>query len=207
MNDENNEVIRTIRERRSIRKYSALVISDDEVMVIIDAARLAPSGGNMQPWEFIVIRDNDRIRQISRITYAGFLKSGRPQKWIENAKALIVACLDKKRSTARYGSLRDGVIAFLDMGAAIENAILAAQSLGIGSCWVAGFDEIKLGQLLKLPSWILPVSIICMGRYDQAPASPPKLTISDILHWEFYGNKKASSFNRLQLKETQKCKQ
>jgi nitroreductase len=112
-----NDTISSIKKRRSHRAYLAKPIEKEILEEIIDCARLAPSAVNIQPWEFLVVTDKTMLRKISDIaTYGKFIKNA--------AACIIVLC----KESDYY--LEDGC-------AATENILVAAESLGIGSCWVA----------------------------------------------------------------------
>ncbi|MGE5542450.1 MAG: nitroreductase family protein, partial [Bacillota bacterium] len=133
------EVFAAIRGRRSIRKFLDRDVDDAAIKGILEAARWAPTGGNMQPWEFVVVRDPGRKKRLVDNTYSGYLeKGGNPQRWIMSAPAVVVACVNQKRTGARYGEPGKR-IALMDTSAAIQNVLLAITSAGLACCWVSGF--------------------------------------------------------------------
>ena len=142
-------------------------IPKEVLLEILDCARLAPTAINIQPWEFIVVTDSSKLVEISELTdYGRFIK--------DCAACIVVACKDEKYY------LEDG-------SAATENILLAAESLGIGSCWVAG-DKKEYAkdvlQLLEVPEGYKLVSMVPLGYY-QAPAGPPgKRELNSMVHWE-----------------------
>ncbi len=162
-----NEVIRAIKKRRSYRSYQDKEISKDILEEIIDCARLAPSANNIQPWEFVVVTDKEILKKIASITDYG--------KFIKNAGAcVIVLCKDTKYY------LEDG-------SAATENILLAAESFGIGSCWVAGDKKHYCNKILELvgaPKGYKLVSILSLGYYDKEEKPHGKRALKDVIHWE-----------------------
>lgn len=156
--------------RRSIREFADKDISREDLIKLIDAARLAATARNEQPWEFIVITDNDKKAEISRVTSPN-------GAFIIQAKAVItVFC----RDTKYY--LEDGC-------AATENILLMAADLGIGSCWVAGDKKPycqEIGKLLKAPSEYKLVSLIALGYPKATPKVLPKRELRGMLHWQSF---------------------
>jgi len=178
-----------IKSRRSIRDFQKKKIPKALISKILDSGRLAPSAGNMQPWEFIVIRDKKRINAAVKTTFTGFEpKSRRNQDWINQAPVLIAAAADYKRSVARYGRLGREV-ALLDTVAAIENMILATTALRLGTCWVSGFRKKELARVLGMPPWVEPVALLPIGYPHGTAPSPHKLSLREISHDEGYGDR------------------
>jgi len=161
-----NEFTKTIKERRSYREYTKKEITKEILEELVDCARLAPSANNVQPWEFIVVTDKDKLLEISKITDYG--------KFIKDAGAcIIVLC----KETKYY--LEDGC-------AATENILIAAESFGIGSCWVAGDKKqycSKIIELFEIPSEYKIVSIISLGYYKEKISPHNKRELNEVLHW------------------------
>lgn len=182
------DCLQAIESRRSVRKFKEQEVSDEILMKILNAGRLAPTGGNMQPWEFIVVREKEAIEKIVETTYIGFKKeSSNRQNWIKTAPVLIVVCCDYKRTVARYGEAGKK-IAFVDTAAAIENMILSAVALGLGSCWVCGYDEKELSKLLSIPESVELAAVLPLGYPESVPSSPNKFSLEEIIHYGEYGN-------------------
>ncbi len=156
-----------IFKRRSIRRFKDKLVSDTDIEHIIKAAAAAPTARNVQPWEFIVVKDKTRIWDIADITSPnGALIKGA-------AACIVVFCQDTKYY------LEDGC-------AATTQALLAAAALGIGSCWVAGDKKEyaqKLTDLLGVPKGYHLISLLALGYADEAPAVLKK-DIRSILHKE-----------------------
>lgn len=153
--------------RRSIRKFKPLAISDLDLERIVDAARLAPTARNIQPWEFLVVRDKKTLISLASLASPnGALIAGA-------AACLIVVCQDTKYY------LEDG-------SAATTQALLAACWLGIGSCWIAG-DKKDYGEavknLLGIPAGYKLISLIALGYADESP-EPVKRSVKEVLHEE-----------------------
>lgn len=156
--------------RRSIRRYKDTPIPAEIIKQIIDAARLAPTANNRQPWEFIVV-----TRQETRLKIADLADYG---KFIAQAPVCVaVFCQDIKYY------LEDG-------SAATQNILLSAWAQGIGSCWVAGDKKSycqPISRLLDVPQEYKLVSLIALGYPIGKHAPHHKRDLSEILHWENYG--------------------
>ncbi len=163
------DIISAIKARRSVREYKDKPIPGEAVEKIIDAARFAATARNVQPWEFVVITDRDILRKIAELADNG--------RFVASAAACIaVYCSDTKYY------LEDGC-------AATENILIAAASIGIGSCWVAGDKKPYCNQvsnLLKAPSEFKLVSLIALGypASEDSPEVREKKPLGEILHWE-----------------------
>ena len=144
--------MKEIFERRSIRKYSKLPISDSDIENLLRAAMAAPSAGNQQPWEFILIKDKNILAGITKVhPYSQMLKE---------AQLAIVVCadLDKEKHSGYW---------IQDCSAATENILIESQYLGLGSVWLGVYpreDRVKgIKELLNLPVRVLPLSIVSLG--------------------------------------------
>ncbi len=158
------DAIQAIRTRRSIRKYRGEAIPRADLETIVDAGRLAATGSNRQPWDFIVVTERDSIAQLSA-----------PGSWIAAASALIVVVMNPD---SRWW-VEDGA-------AAIENMLLACAALGYGSCWVEGdvqAHEERFKTLLGIPAGRRLMAILPVGIPAEAP-QPQKKTLESVLHWE-----------------------
>lgn len=181
------EFFKTLKARRSIRRFEPRPVPEDLLIQVLEAARLAPSGGNMQPWEFVIVREPENVRRVVQTTHLGFDPgSGERQEWLSAAPVLVVACADLKRSASRYGEL-GAQVAVLDTAAAVQNMLLAAVDVGLGSCWVSGFDAEALAGVLGLPGSVRPLAILPLGFPAASPGGPPRLALEDVTHGERFG--------------------
>jgi len=160
------EALEAIRKRRSVREYTGAPIPKEDLEIIVDAGRLAASGFNSQPWEFVVVTKPDIIIQLKIAA-----------QWMENAGAIIAVILDP---SSKYW-LEDG-------SAAVENMLLAATALGYGSCWLEGYtrpreDEFK--QLLEVPAEKRMLTLVPIGVPVKWPEKTKK-PLEQVLHWEKY---------------------
>ncbi|HOV22478.1 MAG TPA: nitroreductase family protein [bacterium] len=160
------EIIKILKERRSIRKYQKKEVPEDIIKEIIDCARFAPTAVNVQPWEFIVVKEEKRRNEIANITDYG--------KFIADAPVCVaVFCKDTKYY------LEDG-------SAATTYILLAAKGFGLGSCWIAGdkkhYAE-KIREYLEVPTGYKLVSLISIGYPAESPKKE-KRPLNEVLHKE-----------------------
>ena len=168
------QVSDAITGRRSIRSYKSAPVTDEQVRKILDAGHMAPSAGNLQGREFIVVRDAG-IR--SRIA-----KAALGQRFIEEAPVCLVICTNLPRTRHRYGK-RAELYVVQDTSASVMNMMLQAYELGLGTCWVGAFDEGEVGRILGVPEGVRPVAVLPIGVPDDEHAAPPRLG-KQIEHYE-----------------------
>ncbi|PKO19005.1 MAG: hypothetical protein CVU39_00195 [Chloroflexi bacterium HGW-Chloroflexi-10] len=154
-NGEEPHLMETIFTRRSIRKFTGQIVSDEQIHLLIQAGVHAPSAHNMQPWEFVVVRDPVTLQAIPKFhPYT---------KMLPQAGCAIVVC-GNKLIQAQTGFLVE------DCSAAIQNILLAAHGIGLGAVWCGLYPITRLtkplGKLLNLPAHIIPVGLVALGYAD-----------------------------------------
>jgi len=174
------DVFEAIYKRRSIRSFKSEPIPEKYIKKILTAATMAPTGGDMQPWEFFVIKNPNIKKRIIETTYTGYDATGTPQYWLREAPVMILVCVDQKRTGARYGKEGKELISFLDSACAIENIFLSATALGLGSCWVVGFDKEKVKEILSLND-LAPLALVPLGYPSHVPDAPYRLELKYIV--------------------------
>lgn len=172
------DVLEAIKERRSIRAFTDEKVSEKDVERLIDAARWAPSAGNTQPLELVVVKDKKMKRKLS--------EAALNQTFIQKAPVVIVVCADLNRSSRGYGSRGKHLYSLQDTAAATENILLAAQELGLATCWVGAFREKEVAKAVKAPRNLRPVAIVPVGHPAERPVAPPKRSVNEIVHYETF---------------------
>ncbi|OAT82402.1 nitroreductase family protein [Desulfotomaculum copahuensis] len=193
-------------KRKSIRKFKPDPVPDEYITGLLEAARLAPSGTNIQPWRFVVVKSREMREKLGACTYG--------LKFVARAPVTIVCCADLNALTAREKRMaelreagafldsglddehfqkyarararsRDGeaakAYASLNVAIAIEHIALRAADLGLGSCWVMMFRQGEVKELLHLGENILVVALLPVGFPDQDPPFRPRLPLSELL--------------------------
>lgn len=158
-----------LKIRRSVRAFQDRNIPKEQLQEIVDAARFAPTARNVQPWEFVVITDRNKLAEIANL--------GQNAKFMAQAAACIAVF-----STATNYFLEDG-------SAATCNILLAATALGVGSCWIAGDKKPysqKASSLLNAPTGLKLISLVALGypQEENAFKIVEKRALGELLHWE-----------------------
>jgi len=169
------DVFEAIKERRSVRAYADEEVSEEDVERLIEAARWAPSAGNIQPWAFVVVKEVETKRKLSYATLN--------QTFIQKAPVVIVVCADVTRSSRIYGSRGEKLYSLQDTAAATENILLAAQELGLATCWLGAFRENEVAKAVKAPRNLRPVAMVAVGYPAERPATPQKRSVNEIVHY------------------------
>ncbi|HSR33598.1 MAG TPA: nitroreductase family protein [Anaerolineae bacterium] len=160
------DALEAIRRRRSVRDYTGDPIPREDLEAIIDAGRLAASGHNVQPWEFIVVTDPEMIQQLKVAA-----------EWMDKAGAIVAVVMD---STACWWR-EDGP-------AAVQNMLVAATALGYGSCWLQGNTmplEEEFKELLRVPEDRRLMTLVALGVPVGWPTKEKK-SLDEVIHWERY---------------------
>jgi nitroreductase len=149
-----------IIERRSIRKYKSKKVEEEKLTSLIDAARHAPNAGNVQDWKFIIVKDKSKKELISKICSN--------QVWMNQAPIFIVVCSEIKDLKRTFGKQCDNY-AKQNCSAAVQNILLKATDLELGSCWIGGFKEKDIRSILKIPEndSVKVEAIITIGYPDE----------------------------------------
>ncbi|MBU9889147.1 MAG: nitroreductase family protein [Candidatus Omnitrophica bacterium] len=160
-----------IEQRRSVRRFSPRPVPGEEMRLCLEAARLAPSACNSQPWHFIVIDEPElRARVAGRIFSGAYAMNA----FAKEAPVLVAVVTEKMKFLAAFGSqVRDTRYALVDIGIACEHFVLQAQERGIGTCWIGWFDEKALKKVLKIPQ-NKRIDIVIACGYPQESKTVPK---------------------------------
>ena len=170
------ELLEAIKGRRSVRAFKQQDVPEETVEKLIDAARHAPSAGNIQPWEFVIVRNLEVKRKLARAALN--------QAFVEEAPVVIVVCANERRSSMGYGFRGKTLYCIQDTAAATQNILLTAYSLGLGACWIGAFNEDEAKQALNAPEGIRTVAIIPVGYSDETPSHRGIRLLSQIVHYE-----------------------
>jgi nitroreductase len=154
-------VMELIQQRKSVRKYQERPVEREKVVQCIEAARLAPSAENVQPWRFIVLDDPELKKRFCREVCSGIY---RPSLFIQNAPVVVVILAHLDFIANVLGKSIQGTNYYLlDIGIAGEHLVLQAQEFGIGTCWIGWFNAKKAKRFLNIPPLLKVVSLMAMG--------------------------------------------
>jgi len=184
------EVLEAIKTRRSIRKYKTTPVDDKTLELILEAARWAPSWGNTQCWRLIVVSDDGRKNRL-----ADTLDATNPaMDAIRQAPLLIVACAELGKSGYREGELvtDKGDWFMFDVALAMQNLVLTAHSLGLGTVHTGRFDAKKAADILEVPQGYCVVEMTPLGYPDQVRDPRPRKELSEIVFYNRFGVKTSS---------------
>jgi nitroreductase len=140
------DVFEAVQKRRSIRAYDSTPVPNEKLWKILEAARLAPSASNIQPWHFIVVTDREKRKMLA--------KGGRYAKFLDESPVVIVGCGDQKASPNWYT---------VDVAIAMQNMVLTATNEGLGTCWIGSFTESQVREILKIPENLKIVALLAVG--------------------------------------------
>lgn len=173
------DVFEAIKGRRSVRKYKPELVPEDLVKKILEAAVWAPSGSNIQTWNFIVIKDKKVLDMVRKISPGYF----------GDAPLAILVCSDKERAYKLGGKLGRDYLTVADCAMAVQNMLLAAYASGLGTCVVKSFSSTAIKHILEIPEGIEPELLVIVGYPDQLPKLPSRRPLQEITYLNRYGEK------------------
>ncbi len=163
-----------IQQRYSVRAYRPIPVEEDKLHQVLEAARLAPTASNRQPFKIIVVHTAGREAELRRIY---------DKSWFAQAPLLICACgIPAQNWIRRDGKNYNDV----DVTIAMDHLILAAASLGLGTCWVAAFDTAAARQVLRLPEGVEPIAFTPLGYPADTPRSKERKALSELVRYEHW---------------------
>jgi len=176
-----------ITERRSIRRYLSRPVEDEKLDLILDSARLAPSGQNSQPCEFIVIDDPAQKRAVYEVAgkYDYFLDVPLLIALIGDLKSRVKnPAADLDFMDPGYPNERHRIIR--DLAIAGDHLVLQAQALGLGTCWVGNFVQDELRAVLRVPASYYVLAVIAVGYPNEKPVPRPRKPLAAVLHHNYF---------------------
>ncbi len=159
-------LIEAIGQRRSVRNFKPDLIPEFIIQNILNCGLLAPSAGNLQPWQLWVVK--------SPHLKAALAEAACDQKFVEQAPVVIVVMAEPERSKTRYGRRGAKLYCLQDTAALIQNMLLAATAHGVGSCWVGAFEEKAVSKVLGLSEKLRPVALLPMGYPAELSQHSPR---------------------------------
>ena len=169
----------TLKNRGSVRKFQKKDVPQQILEKILLAATFAPSAGNFQPWEFIVIKNSEIKKSLAGACY--------DQPWLADAPVIIAVCINMRLAGSLFGERGEKLYGIQDTAAAAENMLIAATSLGLGSCWVGAFSEPGITVLLEVPQYVRPTALIALGFPAEEPPALRRQALADVVHFEKFG--------------------
>ncbi len=160
------KILKTIKQRRSVRSFKNKRVDADKINRLMEAARWAPSAGNLQDWFFVIVKSQETKEKLARAAFN--------QSFVSQAPVVIVSCADLSRISSRYGERGRDLYSIQDTALATHNIWLSATEMGLGAVWVGAFSEKEVSEILELPSHLRPVALLPLGYPDQHPSAPSR---------------------------------
>jgi nitroreductase len=167
-----------IMARTSVREYKTDPITDKDLNDLMEAAINAPSSGNVQDWEFVVVKTPEGKSALAKAAF--------DQSFVSHAPCVIVVCSDMERIGNAYGNRGEELYSIQNTSAAIQNLMLAAWDKGIGSCWIGAFNEEAVKEAVILPANVRPLAIITLGYPVKTLEKPRRRSSDKVVHWETF---------------------
>ncbi len=158
--------------RRSVRHFSNREVPEGMIHQLLRAGLAAPSAGNLQPWHFYVVRGHalkEKLCECFSFT------------WPKEAPFFVVVCAQASRSHEKYGERGASLYCLQDTAAAIENMLLCAHAMGLGSCWIGSFDESKCSKTLHIKPELRPIAILPIGFPQEQPEQRPRRPLAEVV--------------------------
>ena len=170
-----SDILEIIKSRRNVKYFLPKFVSWENISRVLDAGRHAPSCGNIQNWKFIVVFDPGQKQSIAEATFEQFE--------VASAWVLIVVCAEVEKAERYYGLRGERLYSIQNCAAAIENMLLEAHSLGLGTAWIGAFDEEAVKSLCAIPEEVRPQAIIALGYAKDIPPKPPKYPLETLVYF------------------------
>jgi len=160
------KVTDAIARRRSIRHYEGREMSKQQIQSLLEAAFMAPSAGDVHPYEVVVVLQQTKRKELAMACYN--------EQFVLEAPVDLVFLVNEVAALDSYGNRGIGLYSLLDIGAAVENLMLKATEMGLGTCWIGAFDERKVRAVISPPDAYRPVTIVTLGYpLDSGRFRPP----------------------------------
>ena len=159
-----------IKHRKSVRNFLDRPVEREKILMCLEAARLAPSACNSQPWKFIVVDDIQLKNKLCAAAFSGIYSIN---TFCKMAPVIVVVISEKSKFLARIGGMFRGTKYYLiDIGIATEHFVLQAEDLGLGTCWIGWFNEGAVKSILNIPRRKKIDIVIALGYYDREKLDP-----------------------------------
>lgn len=170
------KILEVIQKRRSIRKYKGDPIPEGTLLRVLEAARLSPSGKNLQPWKFIIVKDKELKDRLARASAGQF--------FIAEAPIILVACGFPDECYSHMGRYMKSWP--VDVTIALEHLILQAHEDGLGTCWIGSFEEEEVKSVLSIPENVKVLALTPLGYPDEVPPFRGRKILDEIVSYDGY---------------------
>lgn len=173
------EFFDVIRSRHSIRGYAERDVSEEHLRAVLEAMNRAPSAGDLQAYEVVLVRDRQRRLQLARAAH--------DQAFVAEAPVVLVFFMNPARSRRKYGERGDVLYACQDATVAAAHAQIAAHALGLATVWVGAFDDEAVSAAVHAPAGLRPSSLLVLGHPAETPVPTPRRSLRDLVRRESFG--------------------
>jgi len=170
------EFFEVLKSRHSVRKFRDAPVEEEKLQKILEAANSAPSAGDLQAYEIVVVKDKERKGKLVSAAYE--------QEFIAKAPVVLIFAAHPERSSRKYGRRGAELYSVQDATIATAYAQLAATALGLGCVWVGAFDENEVAKVIGAKGNLKPVSMLPIGYSDEQPLITPRRKLEEIIHNE-----------------------
>ena len=177
-----------IKRRISIREFRDEPVEREKIMTYLEAARLAPSACNSQPWKFVVVDDGELKNRLCSAAFGGIYSIN---TFAKEAPVIVAVISEKSKFLARIGGrFRSTEYCLLDIGTAIEHFVLQAEEMGLGTCWIGWFNERAVKSILSIPSYKKIDILLTLGYHYRDKAHPEhnREPMAKMAFFNTYGN-------------------
>jgi len=171
------DVEKAIEIRKSIRKFKEKEVTDKIIKEVIDAARRAPSGHNLQPWHFVVVKKKEKLMNFKE--QGVFVR-----EWVYEVPVIIVCCAEREAYSPNSIKEHEENMSLINLSLASAFLVLRATELGLGTCFVAWADKEKIKRILGIPEDVIVPYVIAMGYPDEKPKSRGRKKLNEIMNFE-----------------------
>lgn len=166
-----------VKTRHSVRAFQDRPVAESAIASILDTVNAAPSAGDLQAYEVVLVRDDHRKRALAHAAQ---------QEFVGDASVVLVFFANPARSRGEYGERGERLYARQDATIAAAYAQLAAHSLGLGTVWVGSFDDERVRRAVEAREQLEPVAMIVIGYAAETPVETPRRSLTDLVHHEHF---------------------
>ena len=170
------DLMDAIKTRRSVRRYKSVPVPEQLLKEALNAARMAPSADNSQPWKIIVVREEDMKLRLAAASNG--------QKFIAQAPIVLVVCGVPEEAFPTIGGYMSSDV--IDVSIAVDHLTLAAHALGLATCWIGWFKEEKVKELLGIPEDVKVVALTPLGYPDESPEKTSRKNLESLVAYDKY---------------------
>ena len=172
------QFLEVIERRQSVRAFASRELEPEKLSALLGAVRLAPSAGDCQAYEIVVVQEPSGKAALAEAAYG--------QEFVASAPVVLAFVADPRRNVAKYGDRGASLYCVQDATIAAAYAQLAATALGLASCWVGAFDERRVAAALKASGSLRPVALMPIGYAAETPTRPPRRSLGEIVRSETF---------------------